>query len=362
MGGTYYNEETSKYIVSVNVAQMTYFFMFRLILCSAWLGTIIAVGVAFVSLSNKESRKTNLFRLQCICVILTILYNASEIGNVLYRLKTLTFRSNQTINYDAYTHWTSAGHFAEHFIPILSDSALLFRISSFFPYPVYSKRSRFYIFAPFWFLLVCRALLSILIAAFFTVQWLTGVVFDEIDPLPYHVPPMYALSGFCYAATVELSMASLYCTLASSILLFKAHQLTKSRLSVNNKEKVQARMRFFAEALLMCCIPPIFLNIAAPIQLMGPFTTYSYYRESETLLVNITVIFSILATSWSSIRTDWSNPKGNNSTLGGQSLPVLRKLNKISIDTEGEKKGAEGVSEEFEGMTKVGLRQSPISV
>ncbi|PWN32683.1 uncharacterized protein FA14DRAFT_185677 [Meira miltonrushii] len=331
MGGTYYDEGTSKYIVSVRVAQMTYFFMFRLILCSAWLGTMIAVGVAFVALSNKETRKSNLFRLQCTCVLLTILYDASEVGNVSYRLKTLTFRSNQTINYDAYTHWTSAGHFAEHFIPVLADAALLFRISSFFPFPVYSKRKRLYIFAPFWFLLISRAIVSILVAAFYSVQYFSGVVWVNVDPLPYHIPPMYSLSGFSYGATVELAMGSLYCTMASSILIFKAYQLAKSRLAVNNKKRVQARMRFFAEALLMCCIPPIFISIAAPIQLLA-FTTYSYYRESLTLLANTSVIFSILATSWSSIRADWTKDQTYVSNTGQKSSVDAEQLHQMTIN------------------------------
>ena len=163
---------------------MIYFFMFRLIFCSAWLGTILAVGIAFIALSKKEQKRTNLFRLQSFCVFLTIIYNASEVGNVLYRLKTLTFRSNQTLNYTAYTHWTSFGHCAEHLIPILADSALLFRISSFFPFPIYSKKARFFILSPFWFLIICRFILAILVIPFILVQWFSGIEINPMDSIP----------------------------------------------------------------------------------------------------------------------------------------------------------------------------------
>lgn len=336
MGGTYYNEETSTFIVSKRVSLMIYFFMFRLILCSAWLGTTFTVGIAFMSLSSKEQKKTYLFRLQCLCVVLATIYNASEVGNVLYRLKILTFRSDQVMNYTAYTHWTSFGHSAEHLIPLLSDSALLFRISSFFPYPVYSKRFRFLLLTPFFVLIVCRTILGILMGVFFSIQWLTGIVWRTDDPLPYHHPPNYSVWGYCYVATLELSMGSLFCTLASAILLFKAHQLAKSHFSVNNKKRINARMRFFAEALMMCFIPPIFLNIAAPIQLMPPvYTGYTYFRESETLLVNLSVICSILATSWSNIREDWSSNSNQTyvSNFDKKTLTYPDQLHGITINT-----------------------------
>ena len=96
-------------------------------------------------------------------------------------------------------------------------------------------------------------------------------------------------------------------------------------------------MRFFAEALLMCCVPPIFLNIAAPIQLMRTTPTYSYFREIGTLLVNVTVVFSILATSWSSIRDDWSNKSTNVSNLAENTLPVLKKIKKTQDSLQEEK-------------------------
>lgn len=317
---------------------MIYFFIFRLILCSVWLGAIIVVGIAFFSLSNKNQKKTNLFRLQCICILLTILYNASEIGNVLYRLKTLIFRSNQVMKYAAYSHWTSLGHVAEHAIPTLADSALLFRISSFFPFPVYSKRVRLYVLTPFWILLICRAILSIMVGAFMSVQLLTGVTWRTSDPLPIHYSPDYALWGYCVVATMELSMASLYCILASSILLLKAYRLAKSQFSVNNQKRVIARMQFFAEALMMCFIPPIFINLAAPIQLMGPFTTYAFFREGETILVNVSVICSILATSWSRIREDWSNNSPYNSSPDHLTLAHPDQLHGMTIDFEGDTK------------------------
>lgn len=132
MRDTYWNDATSTFNYGPNAYKMIHFIVMRMILCWAWFGAILTVGIVFLSLSNKEQRKTNLFRLQCLYVVLTILYNAFEAGNMMYRLKSLTFLSDQNLNYPIYSIWGSFGQFGEHIIPTLSDSALLFRISSFF--------------------------------------------------------------------------------------------------------------------------------------------------------------------------------------------------------------------------------------
>lgn len=304
MGGTYWNDESSTFEYDEQASVMAYFNVFRLILCSAWLGAMTVVAMAYFYLPKKERRATKLFRLQGTCVVLAILYNASETGNVLYRLNSLTYLASQNMDYRWYCAWRSAGHFAEHAIPILSDCALLFRISSFYPRPIHSRKARLLILSPFWFLLGSRTILTFLLTAFLLVQWLSGLQFYAYDALLIWDPPVWSYDAYSATTVLEFSLGSVFCVAASTLLLFKAYQLAKSRISFNNKARMKERMQFFAEALLMCCVPPIFLNIAAPVQLLA-FSNYAYYRETGTLLVNVTVIFSILATSWSNIRADW---------------------------------------------------------
>lgn len=156
--------------------------------------------------------------------------------------------------------------------------------------------------------------MTFLLTAILLVQWLSGLTFYAYDAMLLWDPPQWSYNGYSATTTLELSMGILYCIGASSLLLFKAYSLARTRISINNRKRVRARMQFFAEAILMCCIPPIFLNVAAPVQLIG-FTRYAYYLETETLLVNTSVIFSILGTSWSNIRADWlSNRKTTIST------------------------------------------------
>ncbi|PWN32684.1 uncharacterized protein FA14DRAFT_181365 [Meira miltonrushii] len=279
MGGTYWNEEFSTFEYDEKASEMAYFNVFRLVLCSTWLGAMTVVAIAYYYLSKEDRRATKLFRLQGTCLVLTVLYNASETGCVLYRLDSLTYLASQNMNYRGYCAWRSVGIFAEHAIPILSDSALLFRISSFYPSPIVSGKARLLILSPFWFLLGSRTILTFLLTAIILVQWLSGLQPYAYDAMLLWDPPVWSYDGYSATTVLEFSLGSIYCIAASSLLLFKAYQLAKSRISFNNKAGVKAKMRFFAEALLMCCVPPIFLNVAAPIQLLA-FYNYAYYRET----------------------------------------------------------------------------------
>lgn len=178
-------------------------------------------------------------------------------------------------------------------------------------------------------MLICRGILSILVFAFTLVQWLRNEEVFPIDKKLVNVSPIWSINGYKATVILELSMGSLFCIIASAILLFKAHQLANARIVSHNKAKINTRMRFFAEALLMCCIPPTLLNIAAPVQLMKTPPSYLFFREIGSLLVNMTVIFNILATSWSSIRTDWSN---NQSPIGERSILLLERKGSSNME------------------------------
>lgn len=314
MGGTYWSDESLAFEYDEPASQMAEYNVFRLILCSTWLGAMFVIAVAYFHFSKKEKRRTRLFQLQGFCAILALLYNVSETGIALFRLNSFTYQADQNMDYRWYCAWRSAGYFAEHVIPILSDSALLFRVSCFYPTPVYSKNARLLILLPFWFLLASRSILSVLLTAFILAQWLSGMQSHPSDVMLLWDPPLWSYNGYSTATALEFSLASVYCIAVSALLLYKAYQLANSLFYVNNKQKVKGRMRFFAEALLMCCVPPIFFNIAVLIQLLA-FYNSAYYRETATLLVNTTVIFSILATSWSNIRADWSNKQTHISTI-----------------------------------------------
>ena len=191
-----------------------------------------------------------------------------------------------------------------HFVPLLAESTLLLQISSFFPRPLYSILFRFGVLAPFAVLLISRLGLSIANANLIIRAWNSNHEYSN-SPFPVITFTHWLDKARIFALT-EYALGMIYCIMASSFLLYKAYNFVHSS-KITFLPPIKRKLRFLTEAIFMCFLPPAALTIAGLTTRIQPSLSMGkplYQQQNTTsILVNVSVLCALLATSWSSVRT-----------------------------------------------------------
>lgn len=195
-------------------------------------------------------------------------------------------------------------------------------------------------------LLLCPRIALTVVAAYAIWHMETDVAFVPGQTYPVDM-------GFRWVPLVqasnqaEFTIQAFYCLYAALLLLYKAAQFTLCFGSPLARRGVRQKMRFFCEALLMTFIPPVAFAIAAAGTLQCSSDHYCYYREMTGTLLNTSVLFGLLATSWSSIRarhaatpddTELASP----SQIHGVTLPTSLVSQAFEADLDEAKGGVKG--------------------
>lgn len=300
MGGSAWDADDEEFHLDVWDKSMMRKSAIRMVFSSIWLGIFAAVAVTFGILSTREQRRGPVFFIQCISFPLAITYNLQEVIIAFHRFIGTFALPEESIQYETYLRVHVLDISLEHFIPLISDLAVLCKIRSFYPHPLYSFRQQSLILLPFICLLIPRLGLSIantyaVYRSESSVEWSSDKSFPGILGFDW-VPMLRATSQ------AEYGLQAVYCAGSAIILLYKSLSFTNLRSAQLRRDLVQRRLRFFVEALLMTFIPPFAFSIAAASVLDCPATEYCYYREMAGSVVNTSVLFGLLATTWSSIR------------------------------------------------------------
>lgn len=300
MGGSAWDADDEEFHLDIWDKSMMRKSAIRMVFSSIWLGIFAVVAVTFGILSTKEQRRGPVFFIQCISFPLAITYNLQEVIIAFHRFVGTFALPDESIEYETYLRVHVLDISLEHFIPLISDLAVLCKIRSFYPHPLYSFRQQTLILLPFICLLIPRLGLSIantyaVYRSESSVEWSPDKSFPGILGFDW-VPMLRATSQ------AEYGLQATYCAGSAIILLYKSLSFTNLRSAQLRRDLIQRRLRFFVEALLMTFIPPFAFSIAAASVLDCPATEYCYYREMAGSVVNTSVLFGLLATTWSSIR------------------------------------------------------------
>lgn len=303
--------------------------LLRILFCSSWLGLFVAVAVTFAVLSTEKQRRGPVFVVQCISFPLAIVYNLQETIISYHRFVGTFAKPGQHVDFTNYVNVLAADLALEHFIPLIADLALLFKIRSFFPRPVYSYRRQMLMLAPLVALWIPRLGLGIA-NTYFIYKLESTVSLQPHRAYPAVVGVEWIRPTFI-TGQVEYGLGAVYSLYAACVLLYKARRFSKMHSSQLRRHVLQRRIRFFIEASLMSFIPPVGFSIAAICVMNVPSNKYAYYREMSGSIVNTSVLFGLLATSWSSIRlsneqtSDGRDSRPNNftpSALHGITMPT----------------------------------------
>ncbi|PWN37518.1 uncharacterized protein FA14DRAFT_152896 [Meira miltonrushii] len=300
MGGSAWNADDEEFHLDIWDKSMMRKSAIRMVFSSVWLGIFAAVAITFGILSTREQRRGPVFFIQCISFPLAITYNLQEAIIGFHRFTGTFAFPDESIHYETYLRVHVLDISLEHFIPLISDLAVLCKIRSFYPHPLYSFRQQTLILLPFVSLLIPRLGLSIantyaVYRSESSVEWSPDKSFPGI--LGFNWVPMLRATS-----QAEYGLQAVYCAGSAIILLYKSLSFTNLRSAQLRRDLVRRRLRFFVEALLMTFIPPFVFSIAAASVLDCPATKYCYYREMAGSVVNTSVLFGLLATTWSSIR------------------------------------------------------------
>lgn len=185
--------------------------------------------------------------------------------------------------------------------PVVADSTLAFKLASLYPTWSHSVMKRTLILGPFCLTLLLRFVIFLLVI------W-TGVhyyLLPVVRGASYYVsaPPTLAV-----LQTVDAILQLTSCSFASVLMLQRALGVSwrANRHGSNSSPDEAApwrHLRFFFESVFMSFLPPVFcqLIIVITIFLMTEAAGIAY-TYGITLNVVFSLWFSILATSWSTIR------------------------------------------------------------
>ncbi|PWN45091.1 hypothetical protein IE81DRAFT_328356 [Ceraceosorus guamensis] len=287
--------------------KLTQFNARQAIFMAFWTGFMGLFATAFVLLSTPAQRRRPLFSIQCILLILTLIYNGIDLAYTY--LYTANFIEQLGQNRSQPTPWPEAEPTIEimsHLLPFLIDLTLIIKVAAFYPKRIYYVAWRRLLpIAP----LIVVALARLATMIYSVQQWYLGyVTLDEkvgvetSDDNPLWIAELRATRNATKAALAETILQIVFCAYASGILLYKAVTFLKH---AERSPALKRSIVFLVEAILMSFLPPLIVQIIS-IGLTASTssnTSISFAAAyCRALNVYLSMIFSILATSWSTIR------------------------------------------------------------
>jgi len=283
--------------------------VWRLVCNSTWLGTFSIAFILFILLSTRRQRRSILFSIQTGLIILTIVYNSTALANADLRFKIAWIKEENRNKYWNFARLDVANLSLEHWITILADGSLLFHIiPTFFPSKQFNKKQQFVYLFPFLIIMAARIALTISNSYF---SWMTQKDIEWVpnrsSPLPYGTRWMGAMEN---TSKAEYILAGTYNIFISAFLLFKAYTISEAKSQIDSKflrpiyptEILFKSAKFVQEAVLMCYTLPIVFRFVVVGLLSCSNNKYCYDRELSLTVINTSVICSIFATTWSSIK------------------------------------------------------------
>lgn len=305
MLGTFWNESDQTFQIDEMSTYFFYVVCWRMIYFGFWAGLFLVVFILHIFLTSPNRRKTSIYHLHMIILPITIIFN---IDQIVFWYKSFIYawlKPGQDLgSKDAVNYLVISNELLIHILPLLAESTLLLQIASFFPRPLYSIRFRFGIFAPFALLLTTRLTLSITSATFVIRAW------NSTYTIPSAPFPVIKFTDWLekarITALIEYILGMVYCLFASTFLLYKAYNFVHSS-KLSHRPPIERKLRFLTEAIFMCFLPPAALTIAGVSTRLKHSSSMGkplYQQQRITSgLVNISVLFALLATTWSSVRT-----------------------------------------------------------
>lgn len=264
---------------------------------------VLCVELLYLLFSTSAARRSLLFLINTFSFLLAAVYFILLANRATLMIQVLV-GGDASRNVDLATHIT-VHTFLSLFAPLVAESTLTFKLIAFYPSWHASRIKRLAIIGPYVIILLVR------LAASFVVLWATvktdiepakkGV--DLFDYTAYNEGQIVRLVDSCLQLAGSAYVSFLF--LRRSFLYHRRTQLSVSSSFASNSTSppVKRRLRFFVESVCMTFIPPVCLHVII-------VTTLNYdTRRSESALtwaiafnVAFSYAFSILATSWSTIR------------------------------------------------------------
>lgn len=169
----------------------------------------------------------------------------------------------------------------EHWIPLISDVAIIFKVIGFYPSQLYSSRSRILRLTPPIFLLLSRTALICYLT------YISNVIYTQASSLSGQVKQVFSLDLldiFVYIATTIFATQAAFCLYASCFLIYKICQFyfnLKQQHDGGGKAVIRKKSRLFVEITCMTFIPPFFLSILCAVFLYQSDNGPSKYRVSS---------------------------------------------------------------------------------
>lgn len=282
--------------------------VWRLVCNSSWLGTFTIAFILFILLSTRRQRRSILFSIQCGLFILAIGYNSSALANADLRFKMAWIKQEDRQKYWSIARLDVANLSLEHWITILADGSLLFHIiPTFFPSKHFNKQQRLICLLPFLIIMMARVALTLANSYF---SWMSE---KEIEWVPNRSIPLPSGTRWTdvmdNTAKAEYILAGIYSIVISAFLLFKSYTILEAKSKMDNEFSgpvypisiALKSAKMTQEAVLMCYTLPIVFRFVV-VGLLDCPSKYCYDREISLTIINTSVICSIFATTWSTIR------------------------------------------------------------
>lgn len=190
----------------------------------------------------------------------------------------------------------SAYDFFSIFTPLVADSTLAFKLAILFP-PWYGWK-RTVVLGIFAMLCFARLAAAACIVwqgmVYYVAPTRRGLAFWQLDA---------SFQPFIMLVNAPIQLAT--CAFASSLLFHRAHAFARA---VTRREP-KRQLRFFIESATMTFLPPVLCQIIILVALSAKEEQLALLRAAmwaEDLNMIFSLIFSILATSWSTIRSPLS--------------------------------------------------------
>ncbi|UZJ57344.1 hypothetical protein CBS101457_006664 [Exobasidium rhododendri] len=246
---------------------------------------LVPIAFVFVLFSTPRSRQTPIFWIQCFALALAMAQAAIETSSYHIDIETNGLHPQLFFNLCA------ARESLKWITPWVTDCALVFKILYFYPRTLYSRKKQVSIGAFPALIKVPRLVviiinLVIMCRAFAKQEttWASGLKFQVAE-----IAMQVADNSYC-----------------SSILLYKSWKFySASSGHVSRTARAQRRARHIVESIAMSFVPALCIQIAFLVVQAIPGDNAYELLEAQNYLfifnVYVSLIFSILATSWSSI-------------------------------------------------------------
>ena len=246
---------------------------------------LVPISLVYVLFSTPRSRRQPIFWIQSLALLLAMAQAAVEVASYHVDIDT------NGLHPPVFFTLCAARESLKWIVPWLTDCALVFKILYFYPRSLYNRKKQVTMVAfpaiikvP---RLVVIAINLVIMCRAFTAQettWANGLKFQVAE-----IAMQVADNSYC-----------------SSILLYKSWRFfSASSNRVSRTARAQRRARHIIESIAMSFVPALCIQIAFLVVQAIPGNDANRLVEAQNYLfifnVYISLIFSILATSWSSI-------------------------------------------------------------